>query len=70
MATQNSDEDTCDEYPYASIVKGSSGAILQCTNLDENTGEGRDLSSFFSSTCGGEPCTFKVTFGNVGGGST
>lgn len=70
MAMQNSDERTCDEYPYASVVEGGSGAILRCTNADENMGEGNDLSIFFRSTCGGKPCTFKVTFGNIGGGST
>lgn len=70
MAMPNSDEDTYDEYPYASVVEGGSGAILRCTNSDENTGEGRALSTFFRSICGGEPCTFEVTFGKVGGGST
>ncbi|KAJ4311822.1 hypothetical protein N0V94_007764 [Neodidymelliopsis sp. IMI 364377] len=39
MATPGSDEDTCDEYPYASVIEGGSGAIIRCTDSDENTGE-------------------------------
>lgn len=66
----NSDEDSCDEYPYASVVEGGSGAILRCTAGDENSAEGSDLSRFYSSVCGNEPCTFTVTFGNPHGGRT
>lgn len=70
MATPNADETSCDEYPYASVVEGGSGAILRCTELGENSAEGSALSGFYSSTCGNEPCTFMITFGNPGGGST
>ncbi|KAJ5539588.1 hypothetical protein N7513_007920 [Penicillium frequentans] len=70
LPTQSSDENTCDEYPYASTVEGGSGSILRCTSDDENSAEGSDLSAFFNSVCGYEPCTFEVTFGNPGGGST
>jgi len=70
MATPGPDEDTCDEYPYASVVEGGSGALLRCTESGENTAEGSRLSGFFSSTCGNEPCTFDLTFGNPGTGNT
>ncbi|KAH7563853.1 hypothetical protein BM1_00900 [Bipolaris maydis] len=70
MATPNTDETSCDEYPYASVVEGGSGAILRCTQLIENTAEGTALSGFFSSVCGNQPCTFMITFGNPGGGQT
>jgi hypothetical protein len=66
----SAEEDSCDEYPYASVVEGGSGAILRCTQLSENTGEGSDVGAFYSSTCGREPCTFMITFGNPGGGET
>ena len=70
MATPGPDEDTCDEYPFASVVEGGSGAILRCTSSDENTAEGSRLSGFYSSVCGNEPCTFDLTFGNPGTGRT
>jgi hypothetical protein len=70
MATPSAEETSCDEYPYASVVEGGSGAILRCTELGENTGEGSALSGFLSSVCGNEPCTFEITFGNPGGGQT
>jgi hypothetical protein len=70
MATPGPDEDTCDEYPYASVVEGGTGAILRCTSGDENRAEGSRLSGFYSSVCGNQPCTFDLTFGNPGTGRT
>ncbi|PKY06704.1 hypothetical protein P168DRAFT_280092 [Aspergillus campestris IBT 28561] len=63
-------DDTCDEYPYASVEEGGPDAIIRCTRGHENSKEGRDLSSFFRSTCGNKRCTFRVNFGNPGGGNT
>lgn len=70
LVTPGSGEKTCDEYPYASVVEGGSGAILLCTSDTENSAEGSDLEAFFNSVCTLEPCTFDVTFGNPGEGST
>ncbi|PLB41029.1 deoxyribonuclease NucA/NucB-domain-containing protein [Aspergillus candidus] len=70
MKKQSKDDDTCDEYPYASTKEGGTGAIIRCTNGAENSREGTDLSSFFRSTCGNKPCTFRVNFGNPGGGGS
>ncbi|KAJ5792595.1 deoxyribonuclease NucA/NucB-domain-containing protein [Penicillium pulvis] len=69
-ARLSSDENTCDEYPYASTVEGGSGSVLLCTSDDENSAEGSDLIAFCNSVCGFEPSTFEVTFGTPGGGST
>lgn len=62
---------SCDEYPYASAVEGGTGAILRCTIVGENTGEGSALGGFLSSTegCGGEACTYSLAFINAGAGS-
>ena len=70
MAKPNSDEDTCDEYPYASVVEGGSGSILRCTATNENSGEGGKVGAFIRNTCHNQPCQFEVTFGNPDGGRT
>jgi hypothetical protein len=64
MALPNPDEDSCDEYPYASVIEGGSGTILRCTEEEENKTEGRQLQGFLSRECGQQACTFMVTFGN------
>jgi len=71
MAKPNPEEDSCDEYPYAAVDEGGSGAILRCTEENENSEEGRQLSSFLRSECNNfKKCTFMVTFGNYDSGET
>ena len=59
---------SCDEYPYASAVEGGTGAILRCTDVDQNTGEGSALSGFLTSNagCGGVQCTYNVAMTRAG----
>lgn len=70
MAKANSDENSCDEYPFASVTEGGSEAILRCTEGVENTAEGNALNGFLNSRCKYKPCSFMVTFGNPNSGET
>lgn len=72
MDTPTPSEDSCDEYPFASVVEGGGRAILRCTGLGENQAEGSAFSGYLSSNegCGGDPCTVMLGFANTGGGST
>ncbi|KAF2159721.1 hypothetical protein M409DRAFT_70891 [Zasmidium cellare ATCC 36951] len=52
MDKPSSDEDSCDEYPYASTVEGGTGAIIRCTDENENLNEGSALGAFLTSNDG------------------
>ncbi|KAK4502608.1 hypothetical protein PRZ48_006034 [Zasmidium cellare] len=58
----SNEENSCDEYPYASTVEGGPDSIIRCTEEDENLNEGSALGGFLTSNdgCGGEQCTFTV----------
>lgn len=71
----NDDQRSCDEYPYASTQQGGPGAMLRCTDEDENVAEGRQLIGFYTRTpTGGRPgcerkaCTFDfaIDSGTIG----
>ncbi|KAI5205236.1 hypothetical protein E4T38_04292 [Aureobasidium subglaciale] len=70
MAKPNADENSCDEYPFASVTEGGTGAILRCTEGVENTAEGNALNGFLNSRCKYRPCSFMITFGNPNSGQT
>jgi hypothetical protein len=70
MKKPSSSEDSCDEYPYASTTEGGKGAMLRCTNLEQNTDEGRVLNTLFSSECRNNPCAFELSFGNPNNGKS
>lgn len=59
------DGDECDEYPYASVSQGGTGAILRCVPGADNGNEGGQLSGFYAKEddtygCSGEKCQFKI----------
>ncbi|CCX12486.1 deoxyribonuclease NucA/NucB-domain-containing protein [Pyronema domesticum] len=45
---------SCDEFPFASVKEGGSGAILRCVKSSENSSEGGQLSAFYKKLKNGE----------------
>ncbi|KAI5815766.1 deoxyribonuclease NucA/NucB-domain-containing protein [Pyronema omphalodes] len=45
---------SCDEYPFASVKEGGSGAILRCVRASENSSEGGQLGAFYKRLNNGE----------------
>ncbi|GAB7351693.1 hypothetical protein MBLNU459_g2288t1 [Dothideomycetes sp. NU459] len=58
---------SCDEFPFASVTQGGSGARLRCVDGSENSSEGGQLGNFYKTIADGTD--FSITIENYGGAS-
>ncbi len=57
--------DSCDEFPFASVEEGGTGASLRCVPQADQNSEGGQLSAFYANLSPGDQYT--VTVENYGG---
>ncbi|MCJ1430059.1 hypothetical protein MMC29_007974 [Sticta canariensis] len=60
----------CDEYPFASTSDADNGGqVNRCVPKGQNSvsaAQGGIINGYYQNSCGGNPCSFIITFGNPG----